>query len=104
MGGVVSASAALQRALAASAAAAGVAIHFCNPTARTWTAPTFVGARHFMRIEAGSSPHLQAWLETLSDDDLPMRGHLVADVVVTSVSDIDGTLNADLEVLTVEDH
>jgi hypothetical protein len=67
-----------------------------------WASATFTGARHELTLEAADSPMLAAWLDALPETDLPLRGHLVADIVATGVSRADGMARVTIEALTVE--
>ena len=88
----------LERRLRIAAEAAGVSIGIVACTATPWASATFNGARHRMTIESADAG-LAAWLATLPEAELPLRGHLVADLVVTHAAD--GV--ARIEVLSVEE-
>ncbi len=88
----------LDRRLRIAAEAAGVTIAITDSDWVRWSSATFSGARHRVTVmseDAGLDP----WLATLPDADLPMRGHLVAELVVAGRRP--GA--ADLDVLTVEE-
>ncbi len=88
----------LERTLVASAAAAGVALSVEGARATEWASATFVGARHHLRLAlSGGAAAVADWLDALPETELPMPGHLVADLIVTARGD--GT--AAIEVLTV---
>lgn len=87
----------LERTLVASAAAAGVALSVVEALATEWASATFVGARHHLRLALSGGAAVADWLDALPEADLPMPGHLVADLIVTARGD--GT--AAVEVLTV---
>ncbi len=88
----------LDRRLRIAAEAAGVTIAITGSDWTHWASATFNGARHRLTIasdDAGFDP----WLATLGEADLPLRGHLVADLAVVARR---GNA-ADLAVLTVEE-
>ncbi|WP_313535531.1 hypothetical protein [Sphingomonas sp.] len=68
-----------------------------------WASVTFSGARHRMLLELDGSIVAQAWLVALPELELPLRGHLVADLQAGSVKSADGVLHAAIEALTVEE-
>jgi len=68
-----------------------------------WASATFSGARHELSLDAAISAELDLWLDALPEADLPLRRHLVADIVVTSVRRADGIATIALEALTVEE-
>lgn len=93
----------LVRSLARSAAAHRVDAAINEPDSTPWASATFAGARHVLGIELRPTAAAAAWLADLPEADLPMRGHLVAEVVVTDVETRGCTLFATIEALTVED-
>lgn len=68
-----------------------------------WASATFNGARHRLTVQATASPGLDAWLQSLSEAELPLRGHLVADLALLSAAAEGDRLRVEIEVLTVED-
>lgn len=92
----------LERALAQSAERAGCAVAVVDSDWDRWASATFVGARHVMTLTGEDSDRLTAWLSGLAEADLPIRGHLVADVKVMRVERRDGRATARIEALTVE--
>ncbi len=88
----------LERRLRIAAEAAGVAIEIVASEATPWASATFNGARHQLTL-ASTDAGFAAWLATLPEADLPLRGHLVADLIVTGG---DGRV-ATIEVLSVEE-
>lgn len=92
----------LERRLRIAAEAAGVSIAIPESVWTPWASATFNGARHRLTLrsdDAGFAP----WLATLPDAELPLRGHLVADLIVTGgTAGPDGSM-ATIEVLTVEE-
>jgi len=67
-----------------------------------WASATFAGARHAITLGADACPALDRWLATLPEAELPLRGHLVADLAVTARRQRQAAVEFDLEVLTVE--
>ncbi len=88
----------LERRLRIAAEAAGVTLVIAASDWTRWASATFNGARHRLTLTSDDAG-LDAWLATLGEAELPLRGHLVADVAVTARHD--GT--AEVEVLTVEE-
>jgi hypothetical protein len=93
----------LEQALREAAIAAGCPIEIAAADQMRWASATFVGARHLLRLLGGASPALEAWLAILPDADFALRGHLVADLVVTRVQREGGAVTVSLEILTVEE-
>ena len=63
---------------------------------------TFNGARHRLTI-ASDDAGFDAWLAGLPEADLPLRGHLVADLAVADPALPAEGRTATIEVLTVEE-
>lgn len=93
----------LVRALLASAADAGCPSVLVASDWTRWASATFTGARYAIELRACASPHLEAWLFTLHDAEFSLRGHLVADLVVTAFAQDGPTVTFRLEGLTVEE-
>lgn len=93
----------LERALLADAAGAGVTIAVESAKATPWASATFVGARHRLAIGGPHEANVGTWLGGLPEADLPLRRHLVADLVVVDQSYGGGRFTATIEVLTVEE-
>ncbi len=94
---------ALARAILANAERNGVQI---EPTRHDWTrwaSATFTGARHELGFTAAASARLDGWLAGLAEAELPIRGHLVADLHVAGATRDAEKVIFDLEALTVED-
>lgn len=92
----------LERRLRIAAEAAGVSIEIAASTSTPWASATFNGARHHLTLDltlAGEEAGFAQWLATLPEADLPLRGHLVADVIVTRTTERAATIEA----LTVEE-
>ncbi|WP_294332467.1 hypothetical protein [uncultured Sphingomonas sp.] len=68
-----------------------------------WASVTFTGARHRLVLAAQETPALRAWLAALPDLDLPLSGHLVADLAVEAEERRGAALQVSLAVLTVEE-
>jgi hypothetical protein len=94
---------ALVRALEANARNARCPVRMNASDWTRWASATFSGARHELTLEADESDALDTWLTKLPEADLPIRGHLVADIVVTSVRRAEGCATIRLEALTVEE-
>ena len=88
----------LERRLRIAAEAAGVAIAITASDATPWASATFNGARHRLTL-AGEGAPFARWVAGLLEADLPLRGHLVADIAVVTRTE-DAVV---VEVLTVEE-
>ncbi|MCW4463183.1 hypothetical protein OK349_15835 [Sphingomonas sp. BT-65] len=93
----------LERALARSAEAEGIALTILVADWTSWASATFTGARHRMTITAAASPLLDRWLAALPEAEFRLRGHLVADLAVAGEQRIGTQAEVELEALTVED-
>lgn len=93
----------LERALLASAQAAGCAVALVSSDWTRWASATFTGARHAIALRAGPSPLLDAWLAGLPEAEVALRGHVLADIAVTQVSREGEWVVVCLEALSVED-
>ena len=91
------------RAILASAATHGVPLRATDGEWRRWASATFTGARHRMLFEAAPGAALDRWLLLLPDTELPLRGHLVADIAVTARQDHADHVAIAVEALTVEE-
>ncbi|MDJ0277192.1 hypothetical protein QLH51_10340 [Sphingomonas sp. 2R-10] len=89
----------LERRLRIAAEAAGATIAIVAADATPWASATFNGARHRLTL-AGGGAAFERWIAALPEADLPLRGHLVADVQVVGRA-VAGAVG--LEVLTVEE-
>ncbi|MDY7522759.1 hypothetical protein [Sphingomonas sp. 10B4] len=92
----------LRRALERHADAAGCDVSVCVQDSTRWASATFAGARHTVALTLHDDPTGGLWLEALAEADLPIRGHLVADIVILSATRHDEKLVVALEALTVE--
>ena len=72
----------LVRALRISARAAGAAMVVCATEERPWASATFAGIRHRIDLQVEPDVATDDWLAGLSEADLPLRGHLVADLTL----------------------
>ncbi|WP_333571270.1 hypothetical protein [Sphingomonas sp.] len=93
----------LERTLIASAAAQGCTVAVIEAHWVPWASVTFTGARHQLALTLAPTPAAEAWLAALPDLELPLPGHLVADLQVASRAADDDRLNVVLEALTVEE-
>lgn len=93
----------LERALLASAAHAGCAITIAAIDGVPWSSATFTGARHLVAIEGPAGPAMLGWIAALPEADLPVRGHLVADLRVCAIDADTARTRVHVELLTVED-
>lgn len=91
----------LQRALAASASTYGVAVTFGRMGATPWESATFSGARHVIEARVAGEEAADAWVNALPEVDLPLHGHLVADLSVTGVTQGGAERSFTIEALTV---
>lgn len=93
----------LARALDLSAQGAGLNLTIRHTDWRRWASATFTGARHELTVELPDGDAAERWLAALSEAELPIRGHLVADAVVLRKHGEGDLLVVALEILTVED-
>lgn len=101
---MIGAGAAFCRAIEASAQVADRPIKIVSSDWTQWASASFTGARHRLTIQGPDSGAFHRWLRTLQEsEDMPMRGHQLADILVLSVSSADGETTAVLEALTVEE-
>lgn len=87
----------------ASAAAQGCAVAVSEGAWEPWASVSFTGARHRIALEMAATDAAHAWLAALPELDLPVRGHLVADLHVAREDVERGRLHVLLEALTVEE-
>ncbi|WP_010187560.1 hypothetical protein [Sphingomonas sp. PAMC 26605] len=92
----------LKRALERHGDAAGLEIAVRMAETTRWASATFAGARHQITLTLRDDAFGQAWLGALPDADLPLRGHLVADLAVIAITRRDARSIATVEALTVE--
>ena len=91
----------LRRALDRHADRCGITATWHGVLSRRWASATFVGAQHRIAVTVAGTG-LDAWIDGLDEVDLQLRGHLVADVVVTMISRAEDQAELGVEVLTVE--
>lgn len=93
----------LRRALEQSADAAGMVLTIVRSASTRWASATFVGARHELAADLSPAADAEAWLAALPELDLPLRGHLLADLKVARISRAERGTAIVLEALTVEE-
>lgn len=93
----------LQRALSRSADQAGCPIEWVTSDWERWASATFVGARHRLTLTLAEGAASENWLAGLDEAEVELRGHLLADLVVTGAEHGGGHIAVTLEALTVED-
>lgn len=93
----------LRRAVERSGDLAGVAVRVTRSDTASWASATFTGARHELAVEGAAGAALDRWLGALPETDLPLRGHLVADLKIVAIARDDGVTRATIEALTVEE-
>lgn len=91
------------RLLDAALVANGPDLRICRHVTQDWASVTFGGARHCLTVEVPAGPALDRWLASLPEADLPIRGHLVADVEIIAIAHLGEVVRIDLEILTVID-
>lgn len=100
---VADAAVALPRTIVRAARCAGVAADVEIRSSTRWASATFTGARHELRVSFDRSGDALRWLRALPEADLPVTGHLVADLKIVALDHVGARSVATLEVLTVED-
>lgn len=93
----------LVRAVEAYAFGANCLVRVADSDWTRWASATFNGARHVISLEAEESPALERWLADLPDANLAIRGHLLAELVITGISRADRVARIAIEALTVEE-
>ncbi|WNO53295.1 hypothetical protein [Stakelama saccharophila] len=93
----------LQRSLLRSAQGKGLSVGIMVADETQWASATFTGARHTIWLRAPDDESVESWLAALPDAELPVRGHLVADLVLIGRRSCAGEIVAGIEALTVED-
>ncbi|QNE31912.1 hypothetical protein F1C10_08170 [Sphingomonas sp. NBWT7] len=91
----------LGRAIARSAEAAGamVAVEDCDT--HPWYSATLSGARYAFALTADIDAPVAHWLYSLPQQDLPLPGHLVADLAVAPAIEYSGRLHWRIDALTI---
>lgn len=93
----------LERALIRAGELAGCQVSVSEGNWERWASATFIGARHQLTLRLARTDAAKAWLAKLADAELPIRGHLLADLLVTGVIHDAEQIIARVEALTVED-
>ncbi|GAA4760641.1 hypothetical protein GCM10023219_00400 [Stakelama sediminis] len=93
----------LERALCRAAKADGCPMQTLDSGWRRWASATFTGARHWFEITLADTKQTRDWLAALPETNLPLSGHLVADLTVKSAAEQADGLVVRLEALTVEE-
>lgn len=92
----------LRRVLERHAERDGVELTVSAWRCERWASATFIGAQHRVTLSAAPGAALDAWIAALADADLPLRGHLVADLAILAVVRSDERVELTVEALTVE--
>ena len=92
----------LERALLRGAERAGCPVLRLTAAWDRWASATFNGARHRLTFRAPRSAVLDRWIAALPEADLPLRGHLVADIEAVARRERGDAIEFDVEALTVE--
>ena len=93
----------LLRALHAGAAASGTAFEVTETVSRPWASATFSGEQHHLVIQADPIPGFRSWLAALPDAELPLRGHILADLAIDMVEQVGLRLRVTIAALTLID-
>ena len=93
----------LRRAIERAADAAGIVLSITRSDVTQWASATFAGARHELVVTVMSSAQVDRWLGELAEADLPLPGHLVADLKIVAVVRTAVASLVTLEILTVEE-
>ncbi|WEK41659.1 MAG: hypothetical protein P0Y64_09430 [Candidatus Sphingomonas colombiensis] len=91
----------LERRLTIAAQAAGTAIAIAESRGTEWHSATFSGMRHEIMAEAATCPMLDRWLAELAEAELPVAGHIVADIAIAGIERDAARTRFRLEALTV---
>lgn len=92
----------LEQSLQLSAHAAACPVTIVAARWVRWASASFDGGRHELTIELEATPAAARWLMALPETELPIPGHLVADLIVVQRATACGRTTARLEVLTVQ--
>jgi hypothetical protein len=90
-----------RRAIELHADRCGLRLTWHLSAARRWASATFVGAQHRIALSV-EGDGVDAWIALLDEVDFPLKGHLVADLVVATIERDGERASLGLEVLTVE--
>lgn len=91
----------LVRALYRLSCTAGCPLEIVESDWVRWASATFSGARHAQVWCAAPSAALDDWLAALPEADVVLRGHLLADIVVSAVTRTADTVRIEIAALTV---
>ncbi|MBV8685396.1 MAG: hypothetical protein JOZ90_01915 [Alphaproteobacteria bacterium] len=100
------ASGALLRAIRQAVAGFRVDFQLEELRSRSWASVTFAGARHELAFRLGGAEAgaaAAALVRGLNAAEFRLRGHILADIALTSEEHKEGTARLALEALTVED-
>jgi hypothetical protein len=92
------------RALIRALAAQLGPIHAMTAKTRDWASVMFIGMRHNLTLTLDDTPSTLATLAGLYEADLPLRGHFVADLVVSPLGAENGLVTVEIEALTIEEN
>ncbi len=92
----------LSRAIRRMARQAGFAVRIADVAARDWRSATFDGLSQTIVLIGPAVPKFTAWLRTLNEVEFSLRGHVVADVQLFMVSDVEEGRRVVLHALTLE--
>lgn len=92
----------VRRAIERDARLAECAVTLTLDESTRWASATFVGARHRLSLDGPDDAAFAHWLAGLPEADLPIRGHLVADLAIVSATRAAGRATARMEALTVQ--
>lgn len=92
----------LVRALYRESCRAGCPLEIVEADWVRWASVTFTGARHVIIWTATPSAALDTWLAGLPHAELPLRGHLLADITVAGLTRTADSVRIELEALTLE--
>ncbi|MGN6270507.1 MAG: hypothetical protein ACTHM0_11525 [Sphingomonas sp.] len=81
----------------------GPGVTVSKSEAAPWASVTFAGARHRLTVEARATAGFDRWLAALPEAEFALRGHLVAELAVTTLGHCEGRAKVMVEALTVED-
>lgn len=95
------------RLIAALLAIGGESCTLADAMSRPWCSATFIGAQHRIILclsGEGADACAQALAARLPEADLPLPGHIVADLAIDGIRQgEDGAILLDLAILTIED-
>ncbi|WP_404368245.1 hypothetical protein AB5I39_14380 [Sphingomonas sp. MMS24-J45] len=92
----------VRRAIERDARRVGYAVTLTLEQSTRWASATFVGARHRLSLGGPDDTDFAHWLDALPEANLPIRGHLIADLAIVARHCTAGRIAATVEALTVE--